>query len=104
MSERYKLEQDWKLRALKGNTISPKDMVIELGKLVAACPHSKTHWIQEMTREGILIEKLFKRCYLCGYNIDELEAEPEFVEELLTIFDKSCEEKKLLITPIQGQG
>ena len=104
MSERYKLQKDWELRAIRGIKITPVDMIIELGRLVENCSHSKTHWIQEMTREGILTEKLFKRCYLCGYNIDELEAEPEFVEELLTIFDKSCEEKKLLTTPIQGQG
>jgi uncharacterized Fe-S cluster-containing MiaB family protein len=44
-----------------------------------------------------MTDKLFKRCYLCGYNIDELEADPYFVERLLAVFDKSCEKQKLLL-------
>jgi hypothetical protein len=98
MSERKKLEQNWELRTLKGEKISPATMIIELGKLVAQCSHSQAHWIQEINSEGVFSSKLFKRCYLCGYNIDELDVDPEFLEQILTAFDKSCEEKKALIS------
>lgn len=94
MSERRKLEAKWEMETYRGHTVYPKDMIIQLGKLVENCPHSKTHWIQEIDREGEFKDKLFKRCYLCSFNIDELEAEPEFVENLLGAFDRSCEEKK----------
>lgn len=94
MSERRKLEQKWQLEAYRGHEVLFKDMIIQLGKLVESCPHSKTHWIQEIDSEGEFKDKLFKRCYLCGFNIDELEAEPEFIEQILDIFDRSCEERK----------
>jgi hypothetical protein len=53
MTERYKLQNDWKLRGIMGRTISAKDMIIELANMVSKCPHTKTHWIQELTREGV---------------------------------------------------
>jgi hypothetical protein len=101
MSERRKLEREWQRTTYAGRTVYPKDMIIQLGKLVENCPHTKTHWIQEIDQEGNFKDHLFKRCYLCGFNIDELETEPEFIEHLLDVFDKSCEEKKLLVTPIE---
>ena len=104
MTERRKLEAKWKLEEYSGHTVYPKDMVIQLGKLVESCPHTKTHWIQEIDGEGKFKDKLLKRCFLCGFNIDELEVEPEFIEQILTTFDKSCEEKKLLTTPIKAHG
>jgi hypothetical protein len=96
MSERKKLEQNWELRTLTGEKISPATMITELGKLVAQCPHNRAHWIQEITREGVFSSKLLKRCYLCGYNIDELDVESGFVEQLLTEFDMRCEARKKL--------
>ena len=104
MSERKKLYDKWKIEEYRGHIVWPRDMIIQLGKLVESCPHNKTHWIQEIDREGEFTDKLFKRCYLCGFNLDELEVEPEFLDQLLAAFDKSCEEKKLLITPIKGEG
>jgi hypothetical protein len=94
MSERYKLQKDWELRAILGHELLTKDMLLEMAKLVEQCPHNKTHWIQEMTREGILTDKLFKRCYLCGYNIDEMEAPQPFVDLILAEFDSQCEREK----------
>lgn len=95
MTERKKLEEKWELDELRGHPILPKDMIIQLGKLVESCPHSKTHWIQEIDREGEFKGKLYKRCYLCGFNIDELETEPEFIEQILNDFDMRCEDKKV---------
>lgn len=97
MSERKKLEEKWLLEQYKGCTVLPKDMIIELGKLVEQCPHNKTHWVQELDSEGVFKNKLFKRCFLCGFNIDELDVDEEFREGLLSDFDKRCEEKKLLV-------
>jgi uncharacterized Fe-S cluster-containing MiaB family protein len=104
MSERYNLEKTWELKAIMGKSVSPRDMLLELAKLVGQCPHNHTHWIQELTKEGVLTEKLFKRCYLCGYNIDEMEADKEFVEKLLDDFDKACEEKKASIASCNQKG
>jgi hypothetical protein len=95
MSERQKLEENWKMRSLRGETLTAADMVMEMGKMVEKCPHDKTHWIQELSKDGEFTNNLFKRCFLCGFNIDELRVEPEFVEQILTDFDKSCEEKKI---------
>ncbi len=95
MSERIKLEQSWKERLSNGEKLTAQDMVIEVGKLVEKCPHNKTHWVQEINREGEFSNKLFKRCFLCGFNIDELDVEPEFLEHVLANFDVSCEAKKL---------
>jgi hypothetical protein len=97
MSERRKLEESWKLRSLKGEHVTATDMVIEMGKLVERCTHNKTHWIQEINQDGEFSNKLFKRCFLCGFNIEELNVEPEFVEQILTDFDKSCEIKKVAV-------
>jgi hypothetical protein len=94
MSERKKLEQSWELRAIQGKKLTPADMIIELGKMVENCKHTDAHWIQEITQDGIFKDKLVKRCYLCGFNIDELDADPEFLSYILAFWDSACEEKK----------
>jgi|SRR5208283_5059866 len=66
----------------------------EIGKLQIECKHEKTHWMQELTKEGKLKNGLFKRCLICGSTIDTLENEVAS-EECLTIFDKKADELKL---------
>jgi hypothetical protein len=103
MSERRKLMDELLYRLERKATVS--DFIIAWGKLVESCKHEKTHWIQEIDNDsGEFHNDLVKRCYVCGVNIDELSVEKEFVEKLLADFDKACEEKKLLVTPIKGQG
>lgn len=105
MSERYKLQKDWEFRTMIGKTVTPMDMLLEMAQLVQNCPHNKTHWIQELTKEGVLTEKIFKRCYLCGYNIEEIELnDNEFLEKILSDFDKAVEEKKLSLTQKESKG
>lgn len=103
MSERHKLEEQFLSRNRRNVTMS--DFIVAWGKLVESCKHEKTRWIQEVDSEGQLKGDLVKRCYICGTNIDSLEdVETEFIEKLLDDFDKACEEKKLLVTPIKGHG
>lgn len=102
MSEKRKLEQQFIEKMGRHTTMA--DFIVQWGKLVEKCPHTKTHWIQEIDSEGLLKGYLKKRCYLCGINIEYLDVDEEFKEKLLADFDKACEEKKLLITPIKGQG
>jgi hypothetical protein len=103
VSERQKLEESWKMRSLKGEHVTPTDMIIEMGKLVEKCPHDKTHWIQEINKDGEFSDNLLKRCFLCGFNVDELNVEPEFIEQILTDFDKSCELKKVSINQTKAE-
>ncbi len=95
MSDRKKLEQEWQNRILKGEKVTAVQMVIELGKLAEKCPHDKTRWLQKIGSDGSLSGNLFKKCLLCGFTIDELNAEPAFVEQLLDDFDQKCEEQKV---------
>ncbi len=65
-------------------------------KLQAECQHEKTHWIQELVKDGTFEEALVKRCFVCGKNIDKLEADSVFIETVLNEFDASVERRKAL--------
>ena len=96
MTERRKLEEEFLYR--HGRTTTMADFIIAWGKLVAFCKHEKTHWIQEVDSMGNFHNDLVKRCYICGVNIDSLEnVEKEFIEKLLSDFDKTCERKKIML-------
>ena len=102
MSERAKLEEEFLYRHRRGTTMA--DFIIAMGKLVENCKHEKTHWIQEVDSRGNFHDDLIKRCYICGVNIDTLEdVEKEFVEKLLSQFDRTCEKKKASITKVHNQ-
>ena len=103
MTEKRKLMEELIYREKRKATMS--DFIVSWGKLVAACKHERTHWIQEMDEFGELHNNLVKRCYVCGVNIDELCVEKEFVEKLIYDFDAACEEKKAsLPQPQEGES
>jgi hypothetical protein len=104
MSEIVLLEEEIQRKHRKYTSKLYKEFLFKMAKIKEICSHGETHWIQEITKDGIVVPSLKKRCYLCGLNIEELKVEPEFIEQLMADFDKKCEEKKLISTPIKGEG
>jgi len=66
----------------------------DLGKLQNECKHEKTHWMQEIRKDGSFKENLYKRCFVCGATVETLEAPDSFREQLLNKFDSEVESKK----------
>ena len=66
----------------------------ELGRLQVECTHKKTHWIQEILKDGSFKEELYKRCFVCGATVETLSMSDDVNEELMNKFDSEVELKK----------
>ena len=64
---------------------------LELGTLQAECKHPKTHWMQELTRDGSFKEGLYKRCFVCGSTVERVDVNASNREQLLLVFDEAVE-------------
>jgi hypothetical protein len=62
----------------------------EVKELQEACKHEKTHWMQELNKEGDFKAGLFKRCFICGATLDSFEDE-KLSELAMDNFDKVIE-------------
>lgn len=63
----------------------------EVKELQESCKHDKTHWMQELTKEGDFKEGLFKRCFICGATVEMLEVPNEAIEVAMKAFDGATE-------------
>lgn len=66
----------------------------ELGRLQIECTHKKTHWIQEIQKDGSFKEELYKRCFVCGATVENLSISDDVKEEFMNKFDSEVELKK----------
>lgn len=63
-------------------------------KLQKECKHNRTHWMQELDKQGNIKEGLVKRCLICGSNIQKVEGtKEEIIEEALHAFDMIIENR-----------
>jgi len=63
----------------------------EVKELQETCKHEKTHWMQELTKEGDFKEGLFKRCFVCGATVQKFDANDEAIEVAMKAFDGAVE-------------
>jgi hypothetical protein len=101
MSELVKLEEEYRKKGNKIGAKLYKEFLFKMVTLKADCEHKKTHWLQEMNREGVLSEKLVKRCFICGQNVEEITFDKAISEQILNQFDCNIEQQKQLTSSNQ---
>jgi hypothetical protein len=94
MSELDKLTQKWQQEHTRRFAKHLGQYYAAVGKLQAECKHTKTHWMQELDKEGNYKEGLFKRCFICGKTVEKLDATDEVVEVVMKAFDDAVEAHK----------
>jgi hypothetical protein len=95
MNELDKLTERWKREHSRRFNKHLGQYYAQVGKLQAECTHKKTHWIQELNKDGTFKDGLFKRCFICGGTVDMISISEEDIEYLLNCFDASVEMKKV---------
>ena len=105
MSELNKLTQKWQQAHSRRFTKHLGQYYKAVDKLQKECKHEKTHWIQEIAKDGSFPEDtLTKRCFVCGANIDKFNVGVKLAEHFLTVFDKNVEEAKAASTLVDGES
>jgi hypothetical protein len=94
MSELEKLEMDYQTDHAKLFTTLLGSFYNRVDKLQKECKHEKTHWMQELRKDGSFKEGLFKRCFVCGVTVETLALKDSVIEVLMKKFDVSVEQKK----------
>ena len=95
MSEFVKLKEKYQILSQSMNIYFKATFDSEVKELQENCKHDKTHWMQELTKEGDYKEGLFKRCFICGATLEKLDTgRPEFIDELCNQFDLNVENRK----------
>ena len=101
MSELIKLQLEFTQKDEKRRIKTLKEFYLAVGKLQHDCKHKKTHWIQELSKNGSFKEdELYKRCYVCGSTIETLKVTGAQREMFLNNFDADVEQQKALNVPI----
>jgi hypothetical protein len=91
MSEFLKLKEKYQTMNQAMNVYFRATFDSDVKELQETCKHEKTHWMQELTKEGDFKEGLFKRCFICGATIEKLEANDKAIELAMQAFDNAVE-------------
>ncbi len=94
MSELTKLHSEFIKKNEKRQLKIFKDFQRAIIELQLNCKHEKTHWMQEIDREGKFKDGFFKRCFVCGATVDHIDVSDEEKEKLMQIFDEAAEKHK----------
>ena len=97
MSKLVKLEQKFSTKAEETREKQLLAFFKAMGELQFNCKHEKTHWIQEISKEGIFSVALYKRCFICGSTVEKIDLKTETQEQILVQFDSSVEQAKLAV-------
>ena len=62
-----------------------------LDRLQKGCKHESTHWMQELDRGGCPKSGLFKRCFVCGATVEQLDLSDDALEVAMKAFDGATE-------------
>jgi hypothetical protein len=89
-----KLVEAYEIKSNEHQKESFSKLLYKIGELQATCEHKDAHWIQEVSKVGIISSYLVKRCYNCNSNIEKLDVPAEVSKELITKFDIIVEEYK----------
>jgi hypothetical protein len=72
-------------------------------KLQKSCKHEKTHWMQELDKNGNYKGGLFKRCFDCGVTVTKIDGPDEVIESALKAFDDVVE-ASLCVDLMKGEN
>ena len=95
MSELINLEEEWQRKHDKMVAQMLGEFYAKVDKLQKECKHEKTHWIQELNKDGSFKGMLVKRCFVCGANIEKLDTTEIQLEMFLNNFDADVERYKI---------
>jgi len=96
MSELEKLTFKWQKEHSKRFTKHLGQYYAQVDKLQKDCKHEKTHWLQEIAKDGTFKDDLVKRCFVCGANVEKFTVKIDVIEQIMVNFDKDVEQKKVL--------
>jgi hypothetical protein len=103
MSEFDKLTEKWQREHSRRFTKHLGQYYAAVDKLQKECKHEKTHWIQELDKQGNVTDGLFKRCFVCGVNVQKVDADDKTIELALKAFDDSVEASIQFISKQEGK-
>jgi hypothetical protein len=95
MSELEKLTFKWQREHSRRFTKHLGKYYKAVDKLQAECKHEKTHWMQELDKDGEYKKGLFKRCFICGATVEKLDADNKFIDVAMKAFDDIIEANRV---------